>query len=98
MNIDFENLFIFNDIEYKGQKKIDFKKAVMYEAATGEKKFGANSPATANYILVWDDLNQNNNHLYNIKDYIESKVNSAKFNIGFKTAKDVGIAMRIAIK
>ena len=77
---------------------IEFKKAVMYEAATGEKKFGANSPATANYILVWDDLNQNNNHLYNIKDYIESKVNSAKFNIGFKTAKDVGIAMRIAIK
>lgn len=77
---------------------IEFKKAVMYEAATGEKKFGINSPATANYILVWDELSSNNNHLYNIKDYIDKKVNNATFNIGFKTAKDIGIAMRIAVK
>ncbi len=28
LNIDFNNLYIFNDAEYKGSKKIDFKKAV----------------------------------------------------------------------
>ena len=28
LNINFDNLFIFNDAEYKGPKKIDFKKAV----------------------------------------------------------------------
>lgn len=28
LNINFDNLFIFNDVEYKGPKKIDFKKAV----------------------------------------------------------------------
>lgn len=28
LNIDFNNLYIFNDAEYKGPKKIDFKKAV----------------------------------------------------------------------
>lgn len=28
LNINFDNLFIFNDAEYKGPKKINFKKAV----------------------------------------------------------------------
>lgn len=77
---------------------IEFKKAVMYEAATGEKKFGTGSDAVANYILVWDDLNKSNNHLYSIENYIDLKVNNATFNIGFKTAKDIGIAMRITVK
>jgi hypothetical protein len=76
---------------------IDFKRAVMLEAATGEKKFGKNSLASANYIFVWDDL-KDYNKLYKIEDYVESKLNSAKFTIGFKTASEIGVALRIAIK
>lgn len=75
----------------------DFKRAVMYEAATGEIKFGKGAPASANYVFVWDDVS-NNNHLYTVDEYIDSKVNFATFSIGFKTAKDIGIAMRIIVK
>lgn len=75
----------------------DFKRAVMYEATTGEIKFGKDSPATANYVLVWDDLG-NKNILYTIDEYLNHCYNFAKFDIGFKTAKNSMVALRIEVK
>ena len=43
-------------------------RALLHEAITGEVKFGANSPATANYILTWDK--KGNCEMYEIDDYI----------------------------
>lgn len=75
----------------------DFKRAVMYEAMTGEIKFGKDSPAAANYVLVWDDLG-NKNNLYTVNEYLNHCYNSAKFDIGFKTAKNSMVALRIEVK
>ena len=61
----------------------EFKRAVMYEAATGEIKFGKKSNASANYILIWNDI-KSDNHLYTVNEYIDSHVNTAKFSFEFK--------------
>ena len=94
LSIDAYNKDMTNKLNYIIANNPAFKRAVMYEAATGEIKFGKNNPASANYVLIWDDVH-NNNHLYTIDEYVDSKINSATFSIGFKTAKDIGIAMRI---
>ena len=76
----------------------DFKRALMYEAATGEIKFGKNSPAAANYILVWDDVT-NNNHLYTIDEYLDHCYNSARFSFDFKTSNNSSnLSFRINVK
>lgn len=74
-----------------------FKMAVMREAATGEIKFGANSRSCANYVLVWSDI-KNDNRLYEMDEYLDHCYNSAKFNLGFKTAGNSQVALRIMVK
>lgn len=78
-----------DDINSKLNKIIsnnyEFKMAVLREAATGENKFGKDSNSTANYVLVWDDV-KNNNKLYTIDEYLKHCCNYAKFDLSYKTA------------
>lgn len=80
-----------DDINFKLNKIIsnnpEFKMAVLREAATGENKFGKDSYSTANYILVWDDV-KNNNKLYTIDEYLNHCYNFIRFCLSYKTAND----------
>lgn len=76
----------------------EFKMAIMREAATGEIKFGPDSPATANYVLVWDDV-KNNNKLYTIDEYLKHCYNSANFSLQYKTSNNNSfLSFRITVK
>lgn len=76
----------------------EFKRALMHEATTGNIKFGKDSPAAANYVLVWDDVS-NKNHLYTIDEYVDHCISSARFSFDFKTANNNSIlSFRIIVK
>lgn len=62
----------------------NFKKALLYEAITGEYKFGKNSPLAANYVFVWSDK-EHENKLYTCTDYINLIINNVKIKIEWKT-------------
>ena len=49
---------------------INFKKALLYEAMTGEIKFGKDSLLTANYVFVWSSK-ESENKMYTVEDYLE---------------------------
>lgn len=86
---------VINDIL---QRNPDFKRTLIYEAATGTIKFGKDSPATANYVFVWDDIS-NNNHLYTIDEYVDHCYNSARFSFDFKTSSNrSNLSFRITVK
>ena len=86
---------VINDIL---QRNPDFKRALIYEAATGATKFGLDSPATANYVFVWDDIS-NNNKLYTVDEYVDHCYSSARFSFDFKTASNRSIlSFRITVK
>lgn len=76
----------------------DFKMAIMREATTGENKFGPDSKSAANYVLIWDDV-KNNNKLYTIDEYLKHCYNTAKFELGYKTANNNSfLSFRIIVK
>lgn len=62
----------------------DFFRALCYEAATGEKKFGKDSRNVPNMILEWSE--EGKSSIYTINDYISYK--NWQPVIGFKTAND----------
>lgn len=81
------NNIIKNEDNIYGKYAKVFKDALLYEAMTGEIKFGENSPSSANCVLVWDDDNPDKSKLYKPEDYIkELEKHNIKFVINFKSA------------
>lgn len=79
-------------------KNKDFKRAVMYEAASGEMKFGKNSDSCANYVFVWNEVKKSDNKFYTIDEYIDHIFDSATPTIAFKTADKTSTSLRIITK
>jgi hypothetical protein len=77
----------------------EFKKALLYEAMTGEKKFGKRSRLAANYVFVWSQ-NSQENKLYTAQEYLSHIMNNKiKIEIGWKTGGSTSIqALRIITK
>lgn len=71
-------------------KNKDFEYELLYEAMTGETKFGVNNPASANYILIWNDKNPSNSSFMTPKEYIQHllEYSSIKYLINFKSANN----------
>jgi hypothetical protein len=72
-----------------------FKNNLLYEAITGRCKFSGKmdsnendkNKSIANYVLVWDIDNIENNKIYTISDYIKHLTQSnVKINLNFKSA------------
>lgn len=68
------------------ENNIDFSKAFVIEAMSGEQKFGAKSPAAAEYILSVD-RNYENAELHKIKSdsYANKVASQIKVDVRFKT-------------
>lgn len=76
-----------NILSYLINKYQDFKYKIMFEAATGNIKFGNNSPAAANYVLSWDAQNQSTLFIP-IKTYINKMSKKpTKIYVDFKGSK-----------
>lgn len=66
-----------------------FLYALLYEAMTGEVKYGEGSKSSANYVLVWDIEHPDKSKLYEPKEYVEHLVNKGvKCLINFKSANN----------
>lgn len=50
---------------------VEFREALVYEAATGEIKFGSGSQAVANTMFMWDDKNPDKSIVLGVKPYAE---------------------------
>lgn len=74
----------------------DLKKAIVYEAMSGEKKFGKKSPGCADHVFLWDDM-KGIGELLSMEEYVEKIVKKTKIEVSFKTIKDANSAMRILI-
>lgn len=83
-----------------------FENNLLYEAATGNTKFGgeinkvSNAPNVANIVLVWDDKDPAKNEAYDISDYIKhiQKSGKVKYSISYKTSSGrTSISFRIQI-
>ena len=66
----------------------DFKTQVLWEAITGDKKFGETSDASAHYVLVWPKSTKSEAKLYKISEYINHIKDDARFTFTFKSASD----------
>lgn len=77
----------------------EFKKALLYEAMTGEKKFGKESRLAANYVFVWSH-NPTENKLYTANEYLTHIMNNKiKIEIGWKTGGTTSMqSLRIVTK
>lgn len=65
----------------------EFKKALLYEAMTGEIKFGKKSLLAANYVFVWS-AKESENKLYKVEDYLNHILNDnckLKIEVSWKT-------------
>ena len=65
----------------------EFKKALLYEAMTGEIKFGEESLLAANYVFVWS-TKETENKLYTVKDYLTYLLSNKcklKIEVSWKT-------------
>lgn len=72
---------LFDDIK-------DYKRAFLFEALTGTNKFVANSPSTANYVFLWDDVTLSDNYLYSVDeycDYLMEHQNKWNVTVDFKS-------------
>ena len=66
-----------------------FEDALLYEAMTGEEKFGKDSPAAANCVLVWNENKPESSMFYTIEEYIEHlKKGKIQYLINFKSANN----------
>ena len=63
----------------------DFRYSLLWEAITGDKKFGKDSNASAHYVLVWTDKYGKESKIYKIKEYINKLADEVKFNFSWKT-------------
>lgn len=76
-----------------------FRKAVFTEAATGRLKFGENSRACADHVLIWDDVNAGKCEFFKIDDYVNHVEKNASTLINIKSANDkASTALRIITK
>lgn len=70
-------------------KNKDFEYELLYEAMTGETKFGIDNPASANYILIWNDKDPSKSLFMTPKEYIQHLLKSSiKYLINFKSANN----------
>lgn len=68
-------------------KNKKFKSALLYEAMTGEIKFGNKSLLSANYVFVWS-TKESENKLYTVKDYLTYLLSNKcklKIEVSWKT-------------
>lgn len=65
----------------------DFEYELLYEASTGETKFGKNSKSSANCFLIWNEDNPDESIFCNPKDFIEHIIHrKIKYIVNFKSA------------
>lgn len=103
-----KDIFKFDDIHRNADKVINkmcskyskFKEKILIEATTGNIKFGKNSDQSANYVLLWNDVNLNENKFLDAQKYaIESARKNVKIYINYKSAgKNSWGALRIEPK
>ena len=62
----------------------DVYRALLHEAITGDVKFGKNNPASANYILTWNDRGECD--VYDIDSYINKFGGSYKIYATYKSS------------
>ena len=83
-----------------------FENNLLYEAITGNTKFGGKfdevsaAKPVANYLLTWSMEDANANHVYTVSDYIKHLQNKVrpKYSFSYKTSgKTAYIAFRIEI-
>jgi hypothetical protein len=75
-------------LELLFNKNTEFKKAFVYEAMTGEQKFGDSSPAEANYVIAFsnDFMHVKVEDISKISSPIVSKIaDKTKLNVSFKS-------------
>lgn len=85
------------------QRNEKFKKAIIREAITGELKFGGKEhndcDSIATHVLTWDPINENNNKLYTVDEYVEHCMGHASFAFESKSSNGSGyLAFRIPVK
>lgn len=87
-------IFLNNELE----ENESFKYALLYEALTGEHKFGEDSLCAANEIFVWSS-NEKQNKVYSVDDYIKKIIKNVKIEINWKTGGTTSYqALRIVSK
>ena len=75
-----------------------FKEGVIYEALTGEIKFGKDDRASANYVLVWNETNPEKSMLYSVDDYLKKIKNDCKLYFAFKSSNNISyLSFRINV-
>ncbi len=91
---------ITNIINKLTDKYPEFKKAIIREASTGEIKFGKNSPATADWILLWDIDIPSKTRYVKMDDYIDEVCSKqVRIYVNFKSAGSTSwSALRIETK
>ena len=65
----------------------DFKYQVLLEALSGNIKFGNNSPAAANYMLMWEENTGKACKIQSVADYAKQHLDDIKIDIKFKSSK-----------
>jgi len=71
----------------KNNSKFEYE--LLYEAMTGLIKFGESNPASANYILVWNDKTPESSKFYTPEEYIKHlKESKIQYLINFKSANN----------
>lgn len=76
----------------------DFKKALLIEAASGNNKFGEDSPSAANCVFVWSENETENKFYSSIEDYVNHIINNVNIEIRWKTINSSFQALRIETK
>jgi hypothetical protein len=75
-----------------------FKNGVIYEALTGNEKFGENDNASANYVLVWNETNPEKSMLYSVDDYLDKIKDKCKLYFAFKSSNNISyLSFRINV-
>lgn len=83
------------------KKYSEYKKGFYIEAITGNHKFTKDSNCAANFVLVWDDVKNENTKIYNIDDYYEHIKDDSKVVVDFKswpTSNRSGQTLKIITK
>ena len=87
---------VTSDINSFFEDNADFRMWFTYEAATGEKKFGPDPVADANWVLKFDtsgkvhDLKKLSNGISNPTGYIKKLSSKIKYRISWKTPTSTG--------
>lgn len=85
---------------FASEENQDYKKLVIMEAMTGQGKFGKDSPACADHIFVWDDVNKANCKFLTVEQYADEILKKGvTISISYKGTNDKSSsALRIVTK